>query len=118
MNDGVTGMDFALRLAEHVQLSLTGLLLATAIAVPLGVLAASRKTLRAGVLAVCHGLMTIPSLALLSFLLPVLGLGFPPAVVALTVYALMPTLQNTVTGLMEVDPLYRQVADSMAMDRG
>lgn len=114
---GVSGAEFALRLAEHVQLCLTGLLVATAIAVPLGVLAASRRALRAGVLASCHGLMTIPSLALLAFLLPVLGLGFPPAVVALTVYALLPILQNTVAGLMQVDPVYRQVADSMALDR-
>lgn len=114
---GVTGTDFALRLAEHVQLSLGGLLLAMAIAIPLGVVAASRKSLRVGVLAISNVLMTIPSLAMLSFLLPVLGLGFLPAVVALTVYALLPMLQNTVTGLMQVDPVYRQVADALAMTR-
>lgn len=117
MIGGVTEQEFALRFAEHVQLSLSGVVLAMVVAVPLGIVSAERRWLRAGVMGVTNVLLTIPSLALLSILLPILGLGMAPAIVALTIYALLPILQNTVVGLNQLDPVYRQVADSLAMTR-
>ena len=117
MIGGVTGQEFVLRLAEHVQLSLSGVVLAMVVAIPLGIYTAERPWLRAGVMGITNVLLTVPSLALLSFLLPILGLGLAPAVVALTIYALLPIIQNTVTGLTQLDPVYRQVADSLAMSR-
>lgn len=117
MIGGVAGQDFALRLAEHVQLSLSGVVLAMVVAVPLGIIAAEHRWLRAGVMGITNVLLTIPSLALLSILLPILGLGLAPAIVALTIYALLPMIQNTVVGLNQLDPVYRQVADSLAMSR-
>lgn len=89
--------------AEHVVLSLLALAIVVAVAVPLGIaLARSRRT--AGpVLAFVNALRTIPSLALLVVMLPLLGTGMAPSVVALVLYGLPAVLLNTLTGLAGVD---------------
>lgn len=62
-------------------------------------------------------LQTIPSIALLAIMIPVFGIGMTPAVVALFLYALLPIVRNTVTGLNGIDPTLIQVADSLGMNR-
>jgi osmoprotectant transport system permease protein len=94
---------------EHlilVAISLTG---AIVIAVPLGILAAFRPRLGQSVLAATGILQTIPSLALFVFMIPLLGIGAPPAILALFLYSLLPIVRNTYAGLKDIPP---EVIDS------
>ena len=100
-----------------VHLKLTGLALALAclVAVPLA-LAVSRVPRLASALQYTAGLIqTIPALALLALLIPLLGLGQATAVLALFLYSLLPIVRNTLTGLGSVDPLLREVATGMGL---
>lgn len=88
------------RLTEHLLfLTLVPVLLATLIGIPLGVIAHRNIQVRTGILAIVGITQTIPSLAMLALLLPFLGIGKPPAIAALTLYALLPITQNTLVGL-------------------
>ncbi|MEZ6037295.1 MAG: glycine betaine ABC transporter substrate-binding protein [Planctomycetota bacterium] len=87
---------------QHVMLTVVSVLLAAAVAIPLGVVAVSRPRLRQMLLAAAGVLQTVPSLALLALLIPVLGLDVGTAIAALFLYALLPILRNTCTGLAGV----------------
>ncbi|MFC4075346.1 ABC transporter permease/substrate-binding protein [Salinithrix halophila] len=100
---------------EHLQLSLISLLLAVLIAVPLGVWLTRRKKAAEVIIGITAVLQTIPSLALLGFLIPLIGIGKVPAVIALTAYALLPVLRNTYTGIKEVDPALVEAGTAMGM---
>lgn len=92
---------------------------ATLLGVPLGVLAARRRRLGQGVLAVVSVLQTIPSLALLAMLIPLLGrIGVWPAMVALFLYALLPIVRNTCTGLQQIAPGMRDAARALGFQPG
>ncbi|NGZ75026.1 ABC transporter permease/substrate-binding protein [Saccharibacillus alkalitolerans] len=104
-------------LGEHIALSFVSLLIAALIAVPLGLLLARNPRGAEGVIGVTAVLQTIPSLALLGLMIPLLGIGRVPAVVALVIYALLPILRNTYTGVREVDPSLLEAADAMGMNR-
>jgi osmoprotectant transport system permease protein len=117
-------------LAAHVQLSVAALLLALAIGLPLAVMAARRPALARIVLGFASLVQTIPALALLALFYPLLlalsamvgggipALGFLPALLALTLYALLPILRNAVTGLSGIDPAVLEAADGMGMTAG
>lgn len=95
---------------EHILLSGVSVLLAVAVGVPLGVLVQRSRTWRGPVLGAAGTLQTIPSLALLALLMLPLGIGARPAVVALTLYALLPIVRNTLTGLEGVPAPVREAA--------
>lgn len=99
--------------AEHAWMSLVGVLLGTLTAVPLGVFISRRPKISAYVIDIAGMLYTIPSLALLGFLLPFLGLGKVPAIVALTVYSWLPVLRNTCAGITNLDPAIKEAAVGM-----
>src|SRR5699024_9511038 len=61
-------------------------------------------------------MQTIPSLAVLAFLIPFFGIGTTPAIIALTVYGLLPILRNTYTGINEVEPALKEAATGMGMN--
>lgn len=103
------------RLLEHLLLVLTAVGLAAGIAVPLGVQMASKPSLRAAVLAFAGVVQTIPSLALLVFLIPLLGLSMWSAIAALFLYALLPILRNTCTGILGVPDDLVDAARGMGM---
>jgi osmoprotectant transport system permease protein len=105
----------AARTREHLALVLASLLAAVACAVPLGVFAARRPRVGALVLAAAGVLQTVPSLALLVLLIPLLGIGAGPAVAALFLYALLPVVQNTVTGLRGIAPSLRESAEALGL---
>ena len=90
--------------AEHLILVVISLSAAIFIAVPLGILAAFRPRLGQAVLAVTGILQTIPSLALFVFMIPLLGIGAPPAILALFLYSLLPIVRNTYAGLKDIPP--------------
>ncbi len=89
---------------EHLRLVLLALLAAIAVAVPLGLWLANRATLSEVVMQGLGVVQTIPGLALLAFMIPVLGIGAVPAFVALFVYALLPIARATIAGLRIADP--------------
>jgi osmoprotectant transport system permease protein len=103
---------------EHVWLVAATMALAIAIGVPLGILVARRPWLSKPILGSANIAETIPSLALLGFLLPVPWLGERAdrvAVTALTLYALLPIIRNTAAGITGVDPAVREAARGMGM---
>jgi osmoprotectant transport system permease protein len=103
---------------EHVWLVGASMLLAIAIGVPLGIVVTRRPWLSKPILGGANIAETIPSLALFGFLLPVPWLGDRAgrlAVVALTLYALLPIIRNTVAGITGVDPAVRDAARGMGM---
>ncbi|WP_219415809.1 ABC transporter permease [Pseudonocardia nigra] len=99
----------------HVVLVVVALALATAIAVPLAVLTYRHQMGRTAVIGVAGVFLTIPSYALFGLLIAPLGLGNAPAVVALTLYALLPIIRNAVVGLRSVDPAVAESARAMGM---
>lgn len=104
---------------EHLILTVLGVLIAIALGVPLGVIIHRNAPTRGPVLAAIEIIQTIPSLALLAFLFAVYGLlGTIPAVTALVLYALLPIVLNTFTGLREVPPQVIQAADGIGMSTG
>ncbi|WP_018662192.1 glycine betaine ABC transporter substrate-binding protein [Heyndrickxia acidiproducens] len=90
-------------LVEHLYLSLISIAIAIAIAVPLGIFLTRHRKLADPVIGVASAVQTIPSLALLVFLVPFIGTGKPPAIVALTIYGLLPILRNTYLGILGVN---------------
>jgi osmoprotectant transport system permease protein len=102
----------------HLSLVLIAMLIAVAIAVPLGMLVVHRTTLRNFVLGLASVFQTIPSLALFGFLIPIPfigGIGRRTAIFALVLYALLPILRNTYVGLTGIDPAVLQAAEAMGM---
>ena len=91
---------------------------ATIIGVPLGMLLTRRPAWRGSVLGLANIFQTVPSLALFGILIPILGIGFWTAVTALVVYALLPIVRNTYTGIAGVDPAVREAGRGMGMTDG
>lgn len=102
---------------QHITISLSALLLAMAIAIPLAILVVHHKKVGEVLLQVTGVLQTIPSLALLGLLIPIVGIGSVPALIALVVYALLPIFQNTYVGLAEIDPAIEEAAVAFGMSR-
>ncbi|MFT9040439.1 ABC transporter permease/substrate-binding protein [Schleiferilactobacillus harbinensis] len=104
-------------LGQHLSISLIALVIAILIAMPLAFWAA-RHSKAAGVLLQIAGILqTIPSLALLGLLIPLVGIGTTPAVIALVIYALLPIFQNTYLGITGIDPALEEAADAFGMSR-
>ena len=99
----------------HVQVVLLSLIIATVIGVTLGVLTYRRRAIAQALLAVTSTMLTIPSFALFGLLIPILGLGYIPTVVALVNYSILAILRNTITGLQGVDPSITESAKGMGM---
>jgi osmoprotectant transport system permease protein len=102
----------------HLTLVAISMLIAIAIAVPLGMFIVQRPALRSIALGIASIFQTIPSLALFGFLIPIPfigGIGTRTAIVALVLYALLPILRNTYVGLTSIDPSILQAAEAMGM---
>jgi osmoprotectant transport system permease protein len=103
---------------DHLALVAISLGAAIVIALPLGVLAARRARLGQVVLGVTAIVQTIPSLALFVFMIPLLGIGGPPAIAALFLYSLLPIVRNTHAGLTGIAADILESADAIGLDRG
>jgi osmoprotectant transport system permease protein len=115
----VFGPDFLRLLAEHLGLVLGSLAGAIALGVPLGVAAAKIRGLAQPVLVATGLIQTVPSLALLAFLIPLTGtIGVWPALIALFLYALLPITRNTHAGLIEVEPGLKQAGTALGLRAG
>ena len=105
------------RTREHLAMVGISLGLAVLIAVPLGVIAFYRPAIGRAVFAIADVLQTVPALALLVFLIPWLGIGYAPAIVALFLYSVLPILRNTHTGLAEIPRDLRESAEALGLPR-
>ena len=103
------------QLLEHVYLTLVGLFFSILIGVALGIIMSVYRRLSLPILGFVSILQTIPSIALLGILLPLLGIGAFPAIVALFLYGLLPIVRNTFTGIDKVDPAIVEAAQGMGM---
>jgi osmoprotectant transport system permease protein len=103
---------------QHLVLVLVSTFVAVIIGVPTGILLTRKKSLRGPVLGIANVMQTIPSLALFGFLIPlpfIGGIGARTAIIALVLYALLPIIRNTVTGILGVDPTIREAAVAMGL---
>src|SRR6202789_3686810 len=103
---------------EHLWLTLSAMLLAAGVGLPLGILLTRRQGLAKPVIGFANVLQTVPSLALFGLLLPVPWLGENAArlaILALTGYALLPILRNTYAGIRSVDPALLDVSNALGM---
>lgn len=101
---------------EHLQISLISLIIAIIIAVPLGLVLTRYPKVAEPIIGIAAITQTIPSLAVLAFLIPFFGIGFKPAIIALTAYGLLPILRNSYTGIKEVNPALKEAATGMGMN--
>ncbi len=107
--------DIAIATAEHLMLTIIALLLANLLAIPLGVLLTRYQKWAEPIIGIAAVFQTIPSLALLGLMIPLLGIGVRPAVVALTIYGLLPILRNTYTGILGVNSAAIEAGVGMGM---
>jgi osmoprotectant transport system permease protein len=111
------GIAILLRTLEHIQLTFLSILIAVIIGVPLGILISYVAGLRKPVLGCANVVQAVPSIALLGFLVPVLGIGEKPAVCMVVVYSLLPIIKNTATGLANINPQTIEAAKGIGMTR-
>ncbi|MDO5718818.1 MAG: ABC transporter permease [Tissierellia bacterium] len=91
------------KMGQHIFISLSALIIGTLIAVPIGIMLTRSKKLSQVIISVASVLQTLPSLALLAIMVPIIGVGRTPAIVALVIYSLLPILRNTYLGVTSVD---------------
>ncbi|MBX4258664.1 ABC transporter permease subunit [Clostridium estertheticum] len=100
---------------QHIQLTLFSIVIAILIAIPLGILIVRYRKLSVPVIGFTNIVQSIPSIALLGFLIPVLGIGTNPAIIMVVMYSLLPIVKNTFTGLTNVSPALIEAADGMGL---
>ncbi|MDU0345247.1 ABC transporter permease [Microbacterium sp. KSW2-29] len=107
--------DIAELVLQHVAVVVLSIAIAAAIGIAIGIAVWNRPVSRSVTIAAAGVALTIPSLALLALLTPVLGLGWTPTVFSLVFYSLLPIVRNTVVGLREVPPAIMESAKGMGM---
>lgn len=100
---------------EHLMLTLLSLLIALLIALPVGILLSKVKWLSVPALAVLGILYSIPSLAMFAFLIPVMGLGVKPAIIALIAYSQLILVRNVMAGFQMIDPAIIEAGEGMGL---
>ncbi|OQP40744.1 ABC transporter permease [Niastella yeongjuensis] len=100
---------------QHIGLTLISIMLAIAIGVPAGIYVARKTKLAPTVIGITAVFQTIPSIALLGFLIPLAGIGPTPAIIALFLYGLLPIVRNTYTGIIGIDHNVKEAATAMGM---
>ena len=106
----------AVALGQHVAISLTALLIAFAIALPVGIAAARSDRVYAAAITISGLLYTIPTLAFLALLIPIVGLGRTNAIIAMVAFSLVVLIRNVATGIRGVSPEVVDAARGMGMD--
>lgn len=112
-----TAKMLGVRTKEHLFLVMVALLFSIAIGIPLGVLATKQRVLGQGILLLSGTIQTIPSLALLCFLIPLFGIGTTSALIALCLYGLLPVVMNTFIGLQSIEPSLIEMTYALKLSR-
>ena len=105
------------KVLEHLSLSVTAVLLACLLGIPVGFLIVNNKRLAKVVINIANIIQTIPSLALFAFAMPIFGIGSKPAIFALFLYALLPIIKNILIGIRNVNPATIKAAKGMGMSK-
>ncbi len=109
--------DVLLRTLEHLQITVMSVVIAVLIGVPLGLLLVHFRRMAPPIQYLLGVMQTIPSLALLGFLIPIAGIGFKPSVIALVIYSLLVIVQNTIIGIKQIDPAIIESATGVGMTK-
>jgi osmoprotectant transport system permease protein len=109
------GKELLFKTWEHLYISIISVALGILVAIPLGILLYKMGKKSEFVINIIGFFQTIPSIALLSLMIPIFGIGKPPAIAALFLYSLLPILRNTYVGLSTVNPDYIDTAKGMGM---
>ncbi|MGY0694486.1 ABC transporter permease [Virgibacillus sp. FSP13] len=110
------GSELIVKTWEHLYISLAAILLGVVVAVPLGILFSRIPKMADRLISFVGILQTIPSLAILAFFIPIMGVGKFPAIIALFFYSLLPILRNTYIGVRGVDSGVREAGKGMGMN--
>ncbi|WP_195265486.1 glycine betaine ABC transporter substrate-binding protein [Clostridium sp. 1001275B_160808_H3] len=105
-------------LLEHVQLTVVAVLIAVVIGVPLGIFITKNKKIANFVIGFANLTQAIPSLAILGFLIPVIGIGSAPAITMVVLYSMLPIIKNTYTGITNINPDMLEAAKGLGMTSG
>lgn len=105
-------------LIQHLGLTVAAVAVAIIIGVPLGILVTRKKKLAGPIIGLANVIQAIPSLALLGFLIPVLGIGSTPAILMVFLYSLLPIIKNTYTGLKNINPDMLEAAEGIGLTGG
>ncbi|WP_059105530.1 ABC transporter permease [Shouchella shacheensis] len=111
------GSELLIKTGEHLYISFAAILLGVLVAVPLGVLLTRIPNVADRLISFVGILQTIPSLAIIAFFIPLLGVGKFPAIIALFFYSVLPILRNTYTGVKNVDANVREAGKGMGMNQ-
>jgi osmoprotectant transport system permease protein len=103
------------RTVRHLELTFIALLAGMIVAIPFGILVYRFRPISRPVMYMAGLLQTIPSIALLAFMIPLFGIGVLPAIVALFLYSLLPILRNTTAALFSIDPVLKKVSVGMGL---
>jgi osmoprotectant transport system permease protein len=102
-------------LLQHLGLTIAAVIVAILVGVPLGILITRKKNLAGPIIGITNVIQAVPSLALLGFLIPVLGIGSTPAIVMVFLYSLLPIVKNTYTGLKNINPDMIEASKGMGL---
>lgn len=103
-------------LSEHIGISITSALFAGVFGVVIGIIISRHKRAAGIILGIVNIIYTIPSISLLGFLIPITGIGNKTAILALSVYGLLPVVRSTYTGISTIDAGVLEVADGLGTD--
>ncbi|WP_050615178.1 ABC transporter permease [Bacillus testis] len=109
------GQDLLVKTGEHLFISFTALIIGIIVAVPIGILLAHLPKIAGFVIGIASVVQTFPSLAILAFFIPLLGIGKIPAIVALFFYSMLPILRNTYIGVKGVNRDLIEASQAMGM---
>lgn len=109
--------DIIVKTWEHFYISILALILGIIVAVPLGIVLSKTKKVAKVVMSIVSVLQTLPSLAILALMIPFLGVGKVPAIIALFIYTLLPILNNTFIGMESVNKDLKAAGTSMGMTK-
>lgn len=109
--------DILVSLWDHLRISVIATIITLLIALPLAVLLMNHRKAGEVIIQIASVIQTIPSLAILGILIPFVGIGTVPAVIALVLYAILPVFQNAYTGLTTIDPELTEAAEALGLPR-
>lgn len=102
---------------QHIQLTVFSVLISIAIGIPLGIIIIGKKKTSSIVIGIANIIQSVPTIALLGFLIPVLGIGSKPAIIMVVMYSLLPIVKNTFTGLNNVDGAIVEAANGIGLTK-
>ena len=102
---------------EHMEMTGLAVILSLVVGIPVGLLVTKNKTAASIVIGIANLMQSIPSIGLLAFMVPFVGIGEKPAIIMVVIYALLPIIKNTYTGITGIDPLVLEAASGIGLSK-